>query len=116
MKYRDTNRGCMVCGGQTPRNVEKETRNGYHRYVCPDCGATICQGVVSRDGEPASARISLPPAAQNIVIPDDIAWRCWETWWTERLYVSAMNGRVIDGNRELLDFVEKLEDIHDRRS
>lgn len=104
----------MVCGGQMPRDVVLEQSRDYYRYVCPECGASICEGVVSEGGEPADSPASPPRHPTHI--DTSVDWATWEVWWTNRLVVSIIHGVVVGGEKEMADFVRSLEEKHDDNS
>lgn len=115
-QLRAKNDNCINCGGEVPLTVEQSHVDDLYEFRCPECNDVLAQGVVSTNGEPATSPRSPPSPnpAREIAIREDVEWKCWEVWWTNRTTVSMIHGRIIDGTKDLGDFVEKLYDIYDR--
>lgn len=115
MIYRTTNTDCLNCGSQKPSRVNciQDLANIFYR--CPDCGHNIIRGVYREDGDSTPAHSTPPPDLMDepgTIVPSD-AYTTWEMWWTDRLHVIAINGKVVSGREEILSFVERLEEIYD---
>jgi DNA-directed RNA polymerase subunit RPC12/RpoP len=108
VKVRFAREGCINCGAQFPVQVRRYEDHGYIVYECPRCGATIVQGIVATGGTFAQTHRYPPPELNDISVGDSTDWDTWEMWWTERTHVAAFHGRVVQGERALLDFVEQL--------
>lgn len=116
MQYRYTSSGCRNCSSEIPIIIEKNEEHGYTEYCCPDCLETILEGVVSTNGEPANVSPSKVPASvqhHNSGIRRGLNWSRWEAWWTDRFTVVAIHGIPVHGKKELLDYVERVQDAHD---
>lgn len=111
VKVRFPREDCITCGAQFPIEVRRYNDHGYVVYECPRCGANIVQGIVATDGEFAHTQRYPPPELNDIAVGDTTEWDTWEMWWTSRCSVAAFHGRVVKGERALLDFVEQLPSI-----
>lgn len=103
----------MNCGATVPMLVELIQDGDYKEFYCPSCDRRILRGGESEDG----SLLNIPPYQEphhfrHVTIPQDSA-SSFEFWWTDLLHVAVINGRVVEGDRQLLEFVEKIKEIHD---
>lgn len=111
MLLRDTNEDCFNCGAQIPNEVRHREDGSFRWFVCPNCYEEIAAGIVQTDGEinesPVPIPVGIPPSAQRVEGPQ--SWTTAELWWTnDDEYVTLVNGRRIEGGREMASFIEKL--------
>lgn len=113
MDLRRTNDGCLNCGGQKPAKVEKRQDGASIEYRCPDCDWKIVEGAVREHGD-GGIDITTPRHPENEpTVANRVRVATWEKWWTGIHIVSAINGRVVAGEKKLYDFVRDLEESHD---
>lgn len=112
MKYRDVKDDCMNCSSQVPPASDRVNDDGYIRYYCSKCSHTIVEGIIAEDGSPAPTFMDPPPGC-SMSLPTEVNWTTWETWWTDRMCVTLLNGRYVDGNENLIDFLEQLRFYHE---
>lgn len=116
VKYRFPNSSCLTCGSQVPAEVTRERNGDYVEYRCASCNATILSGLLAEDGEFANSPARPPGHTRDITVPDRIEWDTWETWWTDRIAIVLIHGRVIHGNSALVEFRDKLQSIYDQHA
>lgn len=112
VKVRYPREDCITCGAQFPVNVRRYDDHGYVVYECPRCADTIVQGIVATGGDFVQTHRYPPPELNDVQVGDSTEWDTWEMWWTERCYVAAFHGRIVKGERALLEYVDHLSSIN----
>lgn len=115
MIFRSTNESCFTCGVQVPTDVNQEGQGAEEAYYCPDCGDRVLNGIVQRNGELRPSSLNVPPIVPVSVcqLPDDVNWQTWELWWIGSAYLSRINGRIIGGDEQFAEYVDKIHEIYD---
>lgn len=116
-KFRRTNENCLYCGGQIPVGVTEVSDGPYKEFRCGECGRTLVRAIIQHDGEiePANG-VSVPRAVFEVTLDRSVNFTTWEAWWTSIEWVMLLNGRPIEGEHKMVEFVEKILDIYDGSS
>jgi DNA-directed RNA polymerase subunit RPC12/RpoP len=115
MQIRSVNERCLDCGAEVPRAVEVEESEDYRRYICPSCGSSIAEAIISTDGEPATSPYRPPFKSMDYIIREDIEWDTWEVWWTDYNVAVLIHGTMVSEHTDekMLKLIDALEHLHD---
>lgn len=104
--YRHTNEFCLSCGSVIPTNVTTERYDDYTRALCGECNRVVVEYIYTEDGRFAESSVRPPQDITAYV--GDVDFSTFEVWWTDKMKVGMVNGRVVAGDPKLVEFIEKM--------